>query len=81
MFKDNFKSIKEIFDLIIPDHRDVLRIKWKNDILSQPFFYNVKNITGGVYVLNDKAFLYIKYWDIFVQLRRITGFKIVLELY
>ena len=81
MFKDNFKSIKEIFDLVIPDYYNVLCIKWKNDVLSQPFFYDVKNTIGGVYVLSDKAFLYVKYWDIFMRLGCVVGFEIVLELY
>jgi len=81
VFKDNFKSVKEIFNLVILDYRNVLRIKWKNDVLSQPFFCNVKNTTGGVHILSDKAFLYAKYRDIFVRLGCITGFKIVLELY
>lgn len=81
VFKDNFKSVKEIFDLVIPDHRNILRIKWKNDVLSQPFFCDVKNTTGGVYVLNDKAFPYAKYRDIFVRLGRVAGFEIALELY
>jgi hypothetical protein len=49
--------------------------------LSQPFFCDVKNIIRGVHVLNNKAFLYAKYWDIFVWLGRVTGFKIVLKLY
>ena len=81
MFKDNFKSIKEIFNLIIPDYYNVLYIKWKNDVLSQPFFCDVKNTTGGVHVLNDKAFPYIKYREIFMRLGRVIGFKIALELY
>ncbi|OCK94509.1 uncharacterized protein K441DRAFT_560286, partial [Cenococcum geophilum 1.58] len=66
---------------IISHYYNILYIKWKNNILSQLFFYSVKNTIGGIYVLNDKAFLYAKYRDIFVRLGRIAGFKIALELY
>jgi hypothetical protein len=80
-FKNNFKSIKEILNLIILGYCNILHIKWKNNILSQPFFCDIKNIIRGVYVLNNKAFPYAKYRDIFVQLGRVIGFKITLELY
>jgi hypothetical protein len=32
-------------------------------------------------MLKEKAFLYIKYYNIFVHLERVIGFKKLLELY
>ncbi|XTI94315.1 hypothetical protein V2W45_1473512 [Cenococcum geophilum] len=39
----------------------------KDEVLNQPFFCDVRHITGGVDVLKDKAFLYLKYRNIFTM--------------
>ncbi|OAL56175.1 hypothetical protein IQ07DRAFT_639770 [Pyrenochaeta sp. DS3sAY3a] len=80
-FQDNFTSVKQIFDLAIPAQRNVLRIKWKREVLDQPFFCNVLKTSEGGRVLKDKAFPYSKYRDIFVRLGRVAGFEASLELY
>jgi hypothetical protein len=80
-FRDNFTSIQQIYDLVIPAERNVLRIKWKNEALNKPFSCNVKNAIGGGRILRDKAFPYAKYRDIFVRLGRVAGFEAPLELY
>jgi hypothetical protein len=61
--------------------RDVLRVKWKKELLNQPFLCDVKSISEGVRILKEKAFLYTKYRDIFVRLGRVAGFENLLELY
>jgi hypothetical protein len=66
---------------VIPAERNVLRIKWKEEVLNKPFFCNVTNVIGGGSIQRDKAFLYAKYRDIFVRLGRIAGFEAPLELY
>jgi hypothetical protein len=79
--RDKFTSIQDIFDLNIPAGRDVLRIKWKKELLNQPFLCNVRNTSGGVCILKEEAFPYAKYRDIFVRLGRVAGFEHSLELY
>ncbi|KAI1663563.1 DUF3435 containing protein [Pyrenophora tritici-repentis] len=79
--RDEFSSVREIFDLNIPADRDVLRIKWKKELLNQPFLCDVRNTSEGVRILKEKAFPYAKYRDTFVRLGRIAGFEESLELY
>jgi hypothetical protein len=59
----------------------VLYIKWKDEVLDRPFFYNVSYITRGGNVIKEKAFLYAKYRDIFIRLGLIARFEEALELY
>lgn len=80
-FRDNFTSIQQIFDLVIPAERNVLRIRWKKEILDQPFFCDVITTTEGGRILEDKAFPYAKYRDIFIRLGRVAGIEAALELY
>ncbi|KAF2194702.1 hypothetical protein K469DRAFT_547808 [Zopfia rhizophila CBS 207.26] len=80
-FKDDFPSIQSIFDLKVPAHRNRLRVGWKDEVLNQPFFCDVKNTTEGARKLKDKAFPYAKYRNIFVRLGRVAGFEMALELY
>ena len=80
-FKDDFPNIQTIFDLKITAHRNALRIRWKDEVLHQPFLRDVKNTTGGAHISKDKAFSYAKYHDIFLRLGRVAGFEITLELY
>ncbi|KAI4636731.1 hypothetical protein J4E93_011001 [Alternaria ventricosa] len=75
------KPVQDVFDLNIPVGRDVLRIKWKKELLNQPFLCDVRNTSEGVRILKDKAFPYAKYRDIFVRLGRVAGFEKSLELY
>jgi hypothetical protein len=79
--RDDFTSVQDIFDLNIPVGRDVLRIKWKKELLNQPFLCDVRNTSEGVRILKEKAFPYAKYRDIFVRLGRVAGFEKSLELY
>jgi hypothetical protein len=79
--QDGFTSVQEIFDLKIPVDRDVLRIKWKKELLNQPFLCDIKNTSEGVRIQKGKAFPYAKYRDIFVRLGRVAGFEQPLELY
>ncbi|KAF7567787.1 hypothetical protein PtrM4_124000 [Pyrenophora tritici-repentis] len=79
--RDEFSSVREIFDLNIPADRDVLRIKWKKELLNQPFLCDVRNTSEGVRILKEKAFPYAKYRDTFVRLGRVAGFEESLELY
>ncbi|KAF2844512.1 hypothetical protein T440DRAFT_548498 [Plenodomus tracheiphilus IPT5] len=79
--RDDFSNVQDIFNLNIPAGRDVLRIKWKKELLTQPFLCDVRNTAEGVRILKQKAFPYAKYRDTFVRLGRIAGFEESLELY
>ncbi|KAF2844130.1 hypothetical protein T440DRAFT_436829, partial [Plenodomus tracheiphilus IPT5] len=79
--RDDFSNVQDIFNLNIPAGRDVLRIKWKKELLTQPFLCDVRNTAEGVRILKQKAFPYAKYRDTFVRLGRIVGFEESLELY
>ncbi|KAF1343436.1 hypothetical protein EJ07DRAFT_149673, partial [Lizonia empirigonia] len=79
--RDDFTRVQEIFDLHIPAGRDVLRIKWKKQLLNQPFLCDIRNSSEGVQILTEQAFPYAKYRDIFVRLGRVAGFEKSLELY
>ena len=79
--RDEFPNVRNIFDLTIPADRDVLRVKWKKELLNQPFLCDVRNTSEGVRILKEKAFPYAKYRDTFVRLGRIAGFEESLELY
>ncbi|KAF2689933.1 hypothetical protein K458DRAFT_289103, partial [Lentithecium fluviatile CBS 122367] len=60
---------------------NVLHFQWKEDVLHQPFFANVKHTTGGARIQKEDPFPYAKYRDIFVRLGRVAGFKKQLQLY
>lgn len=79
--RDDFTSVQGIFDLNIPAGRDVLRVKWKKELLTQPFLCDVRNTSEGARILTEQAFPYAKYRDIFVRLGRVAGFEKSLELY
>ncbi|KAF9729895.1 hypothetical protein PMIN01_11828 [Paraphaeosphaeria minitans] len=80
-FHDGFSTIQQIFDLKIPAEREVLRIRWKEDLLDKPFFCNVQSTVEGGRALLPIAFPYWKYREIFVRLGRIAGFEENVELY
>ncbi|KAL5371230.1 hypothetical protein DPSP01_014407 [Paraphaeosphaeria sporulosa] len=80
-FHDGFSTVQQIFDLKIPAEREVLRIRWKEDLLDKPFFCNVQSTVQGGRALLPMAFPYWKYREIFVRLGRVAGFEENVELY
>jgi hypothetical protein len=57
-FSDNFANVQQIFNLVMPAERNVLRIQWKKDMLDKPFFCNVQSTSKGGRTLKDTAFPY-----------------------
>jgi hypothetical protein len=57
-FYDGFSTIQQIFDLRIPAEREVLRIRWKEDVLDKPFFCNIQSTIEGSRALLPLAFPY-----------------------
>ena len=79
-FRYAFKDVQEIFDLRL-ESRDVLKLKWKDELLNRPIFCNFKQASTSIHLLKDEIFPYAKYRDIFVRLGRVAGFEYPLELY
>lgn len=79
-FKYGFTDIQQIFDLRL-ESRDVLKLKWKDELLNQPIFCNFKQARTSIHLLKGEIFPYAKYRDIFVRLGRVAGFEHPLELY
>jgi hypothetical protein len=79
-FRYGFTDIQEIFDLRL-ESRDVLKLKWKDELLNRPIFCNFKQAPTSIHLLKDEIFPYAKYRDIFVRLGRVAGFEYPLELY
>jgi hypothetical protein len=81
LFMNEFTSVRQIFQLYIPPERESLHIKWKSQLLDQPFFCNVKSSSIGTGISREEAFPYAKLQQTFVRLGLLAGFKMRLELY
>jgi hypothetical protein len=81
LFMNEFTSVRQIFKLYIPPERESLHIKWKSQLLDQPFFCNVKSSSIGTGISREEAFPYAKLQQTFVRLGLLAGFKMRLELY
>ncbi|KAF2260948.1 hypothetical protein CC78DRAFT_584247 [Lojkania enalia] len=46
-FRYDFTSVQQIFDLVIPTERNVLKIKWKRELLNKPFFCGFNHAPDG----------------------------------
>jgi hypothetical protein len=80
-FRRPFKSVQEVFSLTVPPSRQVLRLKFKAEILHKPFFRDVEWTDMGYRVSDDKAFPYHKYRDQHTHLCRLVGKEEQGELY
>lgn len=79
--RDDFQTVQDIFNLELPAERNLLRIRWKEERMADPFFCDIKITTDGACIQQGKAFPYAKYRDTFVRLGRVAGFEKSLELY
>jgi len=80
-FRRPFKSVQELLSLTVPPSRQVLRLKFKPEILKKPFFRDVEWTDTGYRVSDCKAFPYHKYRDQHVHLGRLVGKEELGELY
>lgn len=80
-FRRRFKSVQEVFDLRVPPSRQVLRLKFKAEILQTPFFRDVEWTDTGYRVYNNKAFPYHKFRDQHIHICRLAGVEKQGELY
>lgn len=80
-FRRPFKSVQELLSLTVPPSRHVLRLKFRREILTKPYFRDVEWIDFGYRLSDDKAFPYHKYRDRHVHLCRLVGKEELGELY
>lgn len=72
-------TLKQIFQLEIPPHKDCLRLKFKSGKEQQPIFRDTRTRTSGI--SDTKALSYHKCREHFVWLGLVAGFQQPLELY
>jgi hypothetical protein len=77
-FRRDFRSVKEIFDLEIPAHKEMLKVKFKSEKSSQPIF---RDVDGQLGMSGSKALPYQKARDHLIWLGRVCGFEDQLEFY
>ncbi|KFY94604.1 hypothetical protein V500_03136 [Pseudogymnoascus sp. VKM F-4518 (FW-2643)] len=65
-FKNKFKSLRDIYNLIVPLDADCIALKWDDEWAERPIFCNIE---------------YLKYRYYFVRLGRVMGYEKALELY
>ncbi|KAF2731443.1 hypothetical protein EJ04DRAFT_554701 [Polyplosphaeria fusca] len=80
-FRNDFKIVQQIFDLVIPAERNMLRIRWKQELLDKPFFCDFDHTPDGGRMREVRAFPYAKYRDVFIRLGLVLGIEERLELY
>ncbi|KAK4934783.1 hypothetical protein LTR10_024040 [Elasticomyces elasticus] len=80
-FRRPFTSVSQLFGLTVPPGRDVLRLKFKPEILTKPLFRDVERTPSGSRIADGKALPYHKYRDHHVHLGRLSGFEHPVELY
>ncbi|OBT82853.1 hypothetical protein VE02_09903 [Pseudogymnoascus sp. 03VT05] len=80
-FKNEFKSLRDIYNLVVPLDADRITLEWDDEWAEQPIFRDVKVTANGVRISKTKSFQYAKYQYYFVRLGRVMGYKKALELY
>ncbi|OBT81691.1 hypothetical protein VE02_10212, partial [Pseudogymnoascus sp. 03VT05] len=70
-FKNEFKSLRDIYNLVVPLDADRITLKWDDEWAEQPIFRDVEVTANG----------YAKYRYYFVRLGRVMGYEKALELY
>jgi hypothetical protein len=80
-FEANFTTPGEIYNLVIPNGSDRLRLRWKKPWEERPIFRDVEDTASGVRISETKPLQYPKHRHHFVRLGRTCGFEKALEFY
>jgi hypothetical protein len=80
-FKNEFKSLRDIYNLVVPLDADRITLEWDDEWAEQPIFRDVEATANGVRISKTKSFQYAKYRYYFVRLGRVMGYEKALELY
>jgi hypothetical protein len=80
-FKNNFRSLRDIYNLVVPPDADRIALEWDDKWVERPIFRDVEATANGVRISKTNPFLYSKYRYYFVRLGRVMGYEKALELY
>jgi hypothetical protein len=80
-FKNKFKSLRGIYNLIVPPDADRIRLEWEDEWAERPIFRDAEITANGVRISKTEPFQYSKYRHYFVQIGRAKGYEKTLELY
>jgi len=80
-FINEFKDPEEIYELVVPQNSDRLRLRWKEEWQKRPVFRDVEDSEDGIRIALDKALKYQKERDHLIRLGRAIGLAKVLEWY
>jgi len=79
-FINEFKEPEEIYELVVPQNSDRLRLQWKEE-WKRPVFRDVEDSEDGIRIALNKALKYQKERGYLIRLGRSIGLAKVLEWY
>jgi hypothetical protein len=80
-FKNKFKSLRGIYDLIVTPDSDRIKLEWDEEWAERPIFRDTEITANGVRISKTESFQYSKYRYYFVHIGRAEGYEKTLELY
>ena len=78
---NEFKDPEEIYELVVPQNSDRLRLQWKEEWLKRPMFRDVEDSEDGIRTALNKALKYQKERGHLIRLSWSIGLAKVLEWY
>lgn len=80
-FENKFTSLAQIYNLVVPNGTDRIRLKWDDDWKKRPIFRDVEHTPTGVRISETKSLKYAKHRRYFVRLGRTCGYRKRLQWY
>ncbi|KAH0559988.1 hypothetical protein GP486_003490 [Trichoglossum hirsutum] len=80
-FEANIATPTKIYDLVIPDRKTRIHLKWKTEWAERSIFRDVEATSSGVRISETKHLQYSKHRHHFIRLGRACGFEKVLQFY
>lgn len=80
-FRSKLKSLREIYDLVVPIDTDRVTLQWDEQWAQAPVFRDIEHTKNGIRVSQTKALNYSKHRHHLIRLGRTTGFEKKLEFY
>ncbi len=78
-FINEFKDPEKIYELVVPQNSDRLRLQWKEEWRKRPMFCNVEDSENDIRIALDKALKYQKECGHLIRLGRSIGLAKILE--
>ncbi|KAF7894704.1 uncharacterized protein EAF01_010154 [Botrytis porri] len=80
-FESKFKSLGDIYTLIVPPDTDRIRLQWDNKWAERPVFRDVDSTANGIRISKTKCLQYSKHRHYLIRLGRTCGYEKRLEFY